>query len=135
MEQQVIVDLTVEDVAKTAEFYRKVGLDVPEVWEQDGVAQHVDIVGTGIMVNSRALTRAYDPKWQDTSGAVLIFHMPSAEAVDAKYHELTRDGYAGHLEPFDAFWGSRYAIVDDPDGNHVGLMAPRDREHGEVDLG
>jgi predicted enzyme related to lactoylglutathione lyase len=26
--------------------------------------------------------------------------------------------------PWDAFWGSRYAIVADPDGNHVGIMSP-----------
>ena len=26
--------------------------------------------------------------------------------------------------PFDAFWGARYAIVADPDGNDVGLMSP-----------
>jgi hypothetical protein len=28
--------------------------------------------------------------------------------------------------PYDAFWGARYAIVADPDGNEVGLMSPRD---------
>jgi hypothetical protein len=28
--------------------------------------------------------------------------------------------------PFDAFWGARYAIVEDPDGNHIGLMSPSD---------
>ena len=28
--------------------------------------------------------------------------------------------------PFDAFWGARYAIVEDPDGNSVGLMSPVD---------
>jgi uncharacterized glyoxalase superfamily protein PhnB len=26
--------------------------------------------------------------------------------------------------PFDAFWGARYAIVEDPDGIAVGLMSP-----------
>jgi len=28
--------------------------------------------------------------------------------------------------PYDAFWGARYAIVEDPDGNAVGLMSPID---------
>ncbi|MFL6036949.1 MAG: glyoxalase, partial [Gaiellaceae bacterium] len=27
-------------------------------------------------------------------------------------------------EPFDAFWGQRYATVVDPDGNAVDLFAP-----------
>jgi hypothetical protein len=26
--------------------------------------------------------------------------------------------------PYDAFWGARYAIVEDPDGIAVGLMSP-----------
>jgi hypothetical protein len=30
------------------------------------------------------------------------------------------------LLAFDAFWGARYAIVADPDGNDVGLMSPID---------
>ena len=38
--------------------------------------------------------------------------------------KLTQAGHAGRQQPFDAFWGARYAIVDDPDGNGVGLMSP-----------
>jgi uncharacterized glyoxalase superfamily protein PhnB len=26
--------------------------------------------------------------------------------------------------PCDGFWGSRYAIVEDPDGRAVGLLSP-----------
>jgi uncharacterized glyoxalase superfamily protein PhnB len=33
-------------------------------------------------------------------------------------------GYHSELEPFDAFWGQRYATVLDPDGNGVDLFAP-----------
>ena len=29
--------------------------------------------------------------------------------------ELTGVGYRGHQPPYDAFWGSRYAIVEDRD--------------------
>jgi uncharacterized glyoxalase superfamily protein PhnB len=30
--------------------------------------------------------------------------------------------------PYDAFWGARYAIIEDPDGVAVGLMSPRSAE-------
>jgi uncharacterized glyoxalase superfamily protein PhnB len=33
-------------------------------------------------------------------------------------------GYRGLQEPHDAFWGARYAIIEDPDGIAVGLMSP-----------
>jgi uncharacterized glyoxalase superfamily protein PhnB len=35
-------------------------------------------------------------------------------------------GYTSQQEPYDAFWGSRYAILEDPDGNAVGIMSPMD---------
>jgi uncharacterized glyoxalase superfamily protein PhnB len=57
---------------------------------------------------------------------VIGFVLPSREAVDDRYAELTAAGYTGRQPPFDAFWGARYAIVADPDGNDVGLMSPMD---------
>ena len=33
-------------------------------------------------------------------------------------------GYRGLQEPHDAFWGARYAIIEDPDGIAVGLISP-----------
>jgi uncharacterized glyoxalase superfamily protein PhnB len=54
------------------------------------------------------------------------FAVPSRVAVDELYAELTAHGASGRQKPYDAFWGSRYAIVADPDGNEVGLMSQRD---------
>ena len=34
-----------------------------------------------------------------------------------------RPATTGHHEPWDAFWGQRYATVLDPDGNSVDLFA------------
>jgi uncharacterized glyoxalase superfamily protein PhnB len=59
-------------------------------------------------------------------GVVLGFSLPTREAVDERYRELTSAGYRGRQPPFDAFWGARYAIVADPDGHDVGLMSPID---------
>jgi uncharacterized glyoxalase superfamily protein PhnB len=60
-------------------------------------------------------------------GVVIGFALPSREAVDERYVELTAAGHVGRQPPFDAFWGARYAIVADPDGNDVGLMSPIDQ--------
>ncbi len=57
-------------------------------------------------------------------GMVMGFRLASRDAVDQLYTELTQAGYTGRQPPFDAFWGARYAIVADPDGNDVGLMSP-----------
>jgi uncharacterized glyoxalase superfamily protein PhnB len=52
--------------------------------------------------------------------------VPDRQSVDRLYDDLTSAGHAGQQEPYDAFWGSRFAVVADPDGNAVGLMSPRD---------
>ena len=44
--------------------------------------------------------------------------------MDALHAELVAAGHESELAPFDAFWGQRYAVVLDPDGNGVDLFAP-----------
>ena len=39
---------------------------------------------------------------------------------------LAAEGVPVQQEPYDAFWGARYAVVSDPDGNAVGIMSPVD---------
>jgi uncharacterized glyoxalase superfamily protein PhnB len=62
----------------------------------------------------------------DAGDVVLGFALPSPEAVDEKYGQLVAAGYRGRREPYDVFFGARYAIVEDPDGRPVGLMGPTD---------
>ena len=45
------------------------------------------------------------------------------------YARLTEAGHRGLREPYDAFWGVRYAIVADPEGTAVGLMSAPSDEH------
>ena len=54
----------------------------------------------------------------------LAFKCDSPAEVDALYQQIVQQGYEGHREPWDAFWGQRYAVVADPDGTLVDLFAP-----------
>ncbi len=67
-----------------------------------------------------------DPHWQPPTGhpLALAFHCGSAGGVDETYAAILAAGFAGKSEPWDAFWGQRYARVVDPDGNAVDLFAP-----------
>ena len=53
----------------------------------------------------------------------LAFACDGPADVDATYERLVAAGHEGHLPPWDAFWGMRYAIVHDPDGSSVDLFA------------
>ncbi|MCW2881523.1 MAG: glyoxalase, partial [Sphaerisporangium sp.] len=66
------------------------------------------------------------PGWIAPTGGprtMLCFEFRAPAEVDAKYGELVEAGYRGLAEPFEAFWGMRYATVLDPDGNGVDLYA------------
>jgi uncharacterized glyoxalase superfamily protein PhnB len=63
------------------------------------------------------------------SSVIIGVTFESREQVDATYARLVAEGYPSRQPPYDAFWGARYAIVVDPEGNDVGLMSPPDDEH------
>ena len=124
------VNIVVEDMEAMATFYGRLGLTFTSgtsAWAphhrntgtQDGVDLDLD---------SQAFAAAWDEGWPGGRGVVLGFRTPDRESVDRLYDELTGLGYAGQQRPYDAFWGSRYAIVSDPDGNAVGLMSPPDAD-------
>ena len=121
------VGLAAADLAKTLAFYRRLGLDIPADADTAG---HVDIAlpgGLRLMVDSDAEIRKFRPDWTPVSGAgriSLAFALPDSAAVDALHAELIGAGYRSEMDPFDAFWGQRYATVLDPDGNGVDLFAP-----------
>jgi uncharacterized glyoxalase superfamily protein PhnB len=54
----------------------------------------------------------------------LAFECASPQAVDELHAQVVGAGFDSKDEPFDAFWGQRYANVADPDGNVVSLFAP-----------
>jgi uncharacterized glyoxalase superfamily protein PhnB len=43
--------------------------------------------------------------------------------VDETYARVTEAGFRGAKEPWDAFWGQRYAMLLDPDGVEISLYA------------
>ncbi len=119
------LNLVVADMDATVSFYRRLGLPIDA---QPG-AHHVAVELAGGMLvefDSVQFVSEWDSGWSGATGGatVLGFSLASPEAVDETYAQLTGDGYRGHQQPYDAFWGARYAIVDDPDGNPVGLMSP-----------
>ncbi len=121
-----LIELVVADMAAALAFYRLLGLDIPA--EADD-APHVDaeLGGLRIAWDTVETIRSFDPGWTPPTGghrAALAFSCDGPADVDAAFAEITGAGYHGHLPPWDAFWGMRYAVVHDPDGNPVDLFAP-----------
>jgi uncharacterized glyoxalase superfamily protein PhnB len=128
-----MLNLVVGDMSASLDFYRRLGIAVP--LGEDAAGAHVQLRmpgGFSLELDTAESAQLWHAGWRAdpaSVGVVIGFSLPTREAVDERYAELTSAGYAGRQPPFDAFWGARYAIVADPDGNDVGLMSPLDESH------
>src|SRR5262245_12295165 len=124
------LNLVVADMAATVRFYRRLGLTIDD--RHPFAAHHLEAAmpnGFLLEFDSVEFARRWDTGWRGQAGpsrTVIGFNLPSRQAVDTVYADLTGAGYTGQQPPYDAFWGARYAVVEDPDGNPVGLMSPID---------
>ena len=121
------INLVVADLTASLAFYRRLGL-TPTAGPDGGHAEASLADGLSLEWDTVQGAATWDSgsRGAVAGSTVLGFSLPSRPAVDDLYGELTGAGYQGHQVPYDAFWGGRYAIVDDPDGNAVGLMSPID---------
>lgn len=120
-----LVGIVARDMRASLDFYRRLGLDIPEAAEDEPHAEATTPSGLRVAWDSAELIQQIDPDWTEPSGGhriALAFLCSSPDEVDAKYDELASLG-RGHKEPWDAFWGQRYASLKDPDGNQVDLFA------------
>ena len=125
MAQPDLLGLVVGDMTASLQFYRLLGLEIPA--EMDGEA-HVEIVlpgGFRMAWDTLELMQGIYPDWVEPVGQrmTLAFKCESPSAVDSLYEQVRQSGYGVHQAPWDAFWGQRYAVVVDPDGNLVDLFA------------
>jgi uncharacterized glyoxalase superfamily protein PhnB len=118
--------VTVSDMGRALAFYRLLGLEFPEGAESEGHVEAQLPGGLRFMLDSEETIASFDPDWKRNTGNTigLAFVCDSPADVDRTYAELTAAGYEGHKEPWDAFWGQRYAQLRDPDGHGVDLFAP-----------
>jgi catechol 2,3-dioxygenase-like lactoylglutathione lyase family enzyme len=121
-----VVGIVVDDMTRSLAFYRRLGFDLPDTADSE---PHVEATLTGglrIAWDTVETIRSFDPGWMPPSGGHrlgLAFRCDDPADVNATYAALIGAGYQGHLAPWDAFWGQRYAVVLDPDGNSVDLFA------------
>ncbi len=118
--------IVVSDMARSVAFYRRLGLEFPDGAESEG---HVEAqLGGGVryMLDTEDVLRSFDAEWARPEGHVGggAFRCETPQEVDRVFAELLEAGGSAHKEPWDAFWGQRYAQLKDPDGTVVDLYAP-----------
>jgi catechol 2,3-dioxygenase-like lactoylglutathione lyase family enzyme len=118
------IGIVVADMAASIHFYRLLGLDVPDTPDEG----HVDTFlpnGVRFMLDSEDVMRSFREDWTRQTGNQIgvALECASPAEVDELYAQVTGAGFRGEKEPWDAFWGQRYALLLDPDGVEVSLYA------------
>jgi uncharacterized glyoxalase superfamily protein PhnB len=121
-----VFGIVVSDMARSVAFYRRLGLEFPEGAENEPHVEAQLAGGIRFALDTEEVMRMFDPEWtRPTNGHAHggAFHCESSEEVDRIYRELLEAGGSPHKEPWDAFWGQRYAQLKDPDGTVIDLYA------------
>ncbi|HEU5439726.1 MAG TPA: VOC family protein [Ktedonobacterales bacterium] len=126
-----MLGLLVKDMGQALEFYRRLGLAVPQEW--DG-RTHVEVkMGNGLTFFLDSKPTRWDPQFQGFGEqqsatattvpggyrSVLEFYLKTREAVSAKYAELIACGYQSRRAPYASPIGMYFAMVADPDDNTI----------------
>jgi len=116
------IGIVAADLERTRAFYRLLGV---EFAEGDDHVEAAMPNGLRLMVDTEDVVRSFRPEWTRATGNQLglAFECGSPAEVDETYARVVDAGFDGEKEPWDAFWGHRYAQLSDPDGVPVDLFA------------
>lgn len=119
------VSVTSSNIAKSAEFYRLLGFEFADVApDEDHVEPKPQKGSARLMIDSEKLMAQMgntNPQPANHSSFAIQYDLP--EEVNAVCQKITAAGFSVEKEPWDAFWGQRYAVVVDPAGYKVDLYA------------
>jgi catechol 2,3-dioxygenase-like lactoylglutathione lyase family enzyme len=116
------IGIVSSDLARTRAFYGLLGI---EFGHGDDHVEATMPNGLRLMVDTEDVVRSFRPDWTRATGNQLgiAFACGSPSEVDEMYARVVEAGFEGEKEPWDAFWGHRYAQLRDPDGVPVDLFA------------
>ena len=122
MPQLNALGIVSSDLSRSLAFYGLLGIEFPE---GDGHVEATLPNGVRLMLDTEEVVRSFRPDWTRATGnqLSLAFECESPAAVDEVYARVVAAGFEGEKEPWDAFWGQRYAQLRDPDGVPVDLFA------------
>lgn len=127
MAEPDLLGIIVKDMAESLAFYRLLGLDIPPEADEEGHVEYKTKGGFRLAWDTLDVIQSFNEAWDANPTGHrmgLAFLCESAAEVDRLYNVVISAGFKSHKPPWDAFWGQRYAVIVDPDGNLVDLFAP-----------
>ena len=115
-----MIGLDVRDLQRSIEFYRLLGLAMPDPFPDRPISLLRMESGVSLVL-AEGFAASADPTWvrpERGYQTFLEFFVGDDAAVDAEWEKLTGAGYHGRMAPRRTD-GPYAAMVDDPDGNVV----------------
>jgi catechol 2,3-dioxygenase-like lactoylglutathione lyase family enzyme len=124
------INIVVADMEASVVFYRLLGVEIADTL-REWMPHHRSMSSIAPRIDADLDSSTFATKWNEgwlsgRTGVVLAFAVSSRDEVDAVYDNVVAAGYPGRQVPYDAFWGQRYAVVEDPDGLAIGIASPTD---------
>ncbi|MCR8724301.1 VOC family protein [Frigidibacter sp. ROC022] len=120
------VAVSTTDMARSIAFYSALGFDFTGADPSQDHVEPKPVPGSArLMIDSaRLLESISNARPRPASHSAFSLLCDSPGQVDALAGAVAEAGFTVTKPPWDAFWGQRYAIVQDPDGYLVDLFAP-----------
>jgi catechol 2,3-dioxygenase-like lactoylglutathione lyase family enzyme len=119
------VSVTSRNLKKSVEFYSLLGFTFAEFGAEEKHVEPMQKAGEArLMIDAADLIESITgvaPVAPNHSSFAIVCDSPAN--VDAVVKKIQDSGFVVKKQPWDAFWGQRYAIVQDPDGYLVDLFA------------
>ncbi|AYF45745.1 glyoxalase-like domain protein [Halobacteriovorax sp. BALOs_7] len=117
------IGIACESLEDSIKFYENFGLNFTQIGDEHYEATTKS--GLRLMLDSYDLMKKINPSWERPifPGITLCFEQDNPQSVDNLVNKLKDKDVIIEKEPWDAFWGQRYASVKDPDGNQIDIFA------------
>lgn len=119
------IGVVTADLSRAVEFFRLLGVPFGDPGSEDHLEAALPS-GLRLMLDSEKVVQSFMPDWPKPVGQrlSLAFLQESPAAVDALVARIRAARFGVEKEPWDAFWGQRYAVVKNDDGLLVDVFAP-----------
>ena len=118
-----MVGIVTKNMDQSIKFYETLGfkaLGTPN-------DEYVELNNNGVRISlntSKMLSGIYGYNPDNTGDKIeLAFLCDSPKEVDDLHDKIVKCGYESFKEPWDAFWGQRYAIIKDIDGHLLSIFS------------
>lgn len=110
----------VRDLQRSIDFYRALGLDIPDA-QPDRPVSVYKADGFTMIITTKELASTFDSSWsfpEQGYQQVMEFLVDDDASIDELWARMTAAGYTGRTAPGNLI-GPYATLIEDPDGNVV----------------